>query len=144
MNPCATVQVIARVNDRTSLGDAQHAFEEQYSLAQKYFCRVLAPAIDALPENSRTRQFNTSATVIETEVLPDYFMLYAEDIHDLSQALATTPTPWCPYTFYFATWKFGQKYKIDTLPITLPDLRLEQVFDDTLVDKVSFPFCYDF
>ena len=62
---------------------------------------MLIPAVQSLPESSRTRRFNAINTVERTQIFPVYLWLYEEDMSAIDQNLDAAPQELDDFSWFF-------------------------------------------
>lgn len=135
--PCGPLNVVAIIRPDAAIPDVEEALKTQQKLPSLYFFKVLCEAISALPDTCRTKQHNLSWMISTTKTLPQYFRIYQEDLTLLAVTIDLIPTPWCPYEFTFACWKYGQQQRA-VLPLTWEDFNLDQLFCPDLIERCCF------
>ena len=89
--PVTRVQVVLRPKMTVSADTLTEWQKNCQSLAAVWWRCVLIPAVQSLPESSRTCQFNAINTVERTQIFPVYLRLYEEDMSAIDQNLDAAP-----------------------------------------------------
>ena len=84
--------VIFRPKDTACVTDVEQWLVNQMNLLETWMTTVLVPAVDSLPQDSRTRLNNAFHTCLSTGVLPKYVRIYREDVEELDSNLPRTTT----------------------------------------------------
>lgn len=131
--PVNSVHVVFRVKSDAATRDIHQAQNEEKGLAREWWTSVLLPAVHSLPEDTKTRRFNTPDTYQATRILPKYLRLYSEDLPLLHGALqeATMDSSFHHHlTWYFVCCRYGQRLQISEEEILGPEaFGLPAMFD---------------
>ena len=84
--------VVFRLKDTACATDVEQWRVNQKNLLETWMTTVLVPAVESLPQDSRTRLNNASHACLSTGVRPKYIRMYGEDVEELDGTLPRTTT----------------------------------------------------
>ena len=86
--------------------------QDHGNLMREWWMTVFLPAINSLPEDSKTRLFNATSTALTTGILPTYVKIYPADVHSLNRAMHHMESGLNDhFSWYFICSKFGQRHE---------------------------------
>jgi hypothetical protein len=131
--PVNSVHVVFRVKSDAVAREIHQLQDDEKGLAREWWMSVLLPAVHSLPEETKTRRFNTPATYQATRILPRFLRLYSEDLPLLHGALhdATMDSSFHHHlTWNFVCSRYGQRLEVTEGEILGPEaFRLPAMFD---------------
>ena len=106
---------------------------------------MLIPAVQSLPESSRTRRINAINTVERTQIFPVYLRLYEEDMSAIDQNVDAAPQELDHFSWFFVCYAFGQRHELRTgESLGAGSFRLEEIFDQRAAPRTSVHIALNF
>ena len=146
--PMNSVHVVFRTKLDATADDMCGVRGEERSLAREWWMSILLPAVHSLPEDTKTRLFNTITTFQTTGILPTYLRIYSDDLPLLSSTLqdATMESSLHHHlSWYFVYCKYGQRHEIAEGETLGPEaFRLGAMFNLSTATVVSIHLAINF